>query len=84
MYQQLLVELYSQCPKVISWLSDLQGSIFDGQLSQSTITQVKLSTVDTCICYYCFLVFNENYSTFDVILLVIVCCLICMKCYFEN
>lgn len=42
MYQQLLVELYSQCPKVISWLSDLQGSIFDGQLSQSTITQVDI------------------------------------------
>ena len=41
LYQQLLVELYSQCPKVISWLSDVQGSFFDGQLSQSTITQVN-------------------------------------------
>ena len=42
LYQQLLVELYSQCPKVISWLSDVQGSFFDGQLSQSTITQVNV------------------------------------------
>ncbi|XP_022317209.2 integrator complex subunit 1-like [Crassostrea virginica] len=42
LYQQLMVELYSQCPKVISWLSDVQGSFFDGQLSQSTITQVDI------------------------------------------
>lgn len=49
LYQQLLVELYSQCPKVINWLSDLQGSIFDGQLSQSTITQVNFSPVDICM-----------------------------------
>ncbi|XP_061168184.1 integrator complex subunit 1-like [Saccostrea echinata] len=42
LYQQLLVELYSQCPKVISWLSDVQGAFFDGQLSQSMITQVDI------------------------------------------
>ncbi|XP_056018068.1 integrator complex subunit 1-like isoform X2 [Ostrea edulis] len=41
-YQQLLVELYSQCPKVIAWLSDVQGAFFDGQFSQSTITQVDI------------------------------------------
>ncbi|XP_069125387.1 integrator complex subunit 1-like [Argopecten irradians] len=41
-HQKVLVELYAQCPRLLSWLPDISTSLTDKCLSQETVIQVDL------------------------------------------